>query len=63
MAFGMGINKFNVRFVVYFDISRNIEFYYQEIGRVGRDGLFAEAMLFYDSVDMAWLRRCLEEKS
>ncbi|VTO16523.1 ATP-dependent DNA helicase RecQ [Klebsiella variicola] len=41
---------------------RNIESYYQETGRAGRDGLPAEAMLFYDPADMAWLRRCLEEK-
>ncbi|ENG8657980.1 RecQ family zinc-binding domain-containing protein, partial [Salmonella enterica subsp. enterica serovar Bareilly] len=58
----MGINKPNVRFVVHFDIPRNIESYYQETGRAGRDGLPAEAMLFYDPADMAWLRRCLEEK-
>ena len=60
VAFGMGINKPNVRFVVHFDIPRNIESYYQETGR-GRDGLPAEAILLYDPADMAWLRRCLEE--
>ena len=63
VAFGMGINKPNVRFVVHFDIPRNIESYYQETGRAGRDGLPAEAMMLYDPADMAWLRRCLEEKS
>ena len=62
VAFGMGINKPNVRFVVHFDIPRNIESYYQETGRAGRDSLPAEAMLFYDPADMAWLRKCLEEK-
>jgi len=62
VAFGMGINKPNVRFVAHFDIPRNIESYYQETGRAGRDGLPAEAMLFYDPADMAWLRKCLEEK-
>ncbi len=62
VAFGMGINKPNVRFVVHFDIPRNIESYYQETGRAGRDGLPAEALLLYDPADMTWLRRCLEEK-
>lgn len=62
VAFGMGINKPNVRFVVHFDIPRTIESYYQETGRAGRDGLPAEAMLLYDPADMVWLRRCLEEK-
>lgn len=62
VAFGMGINKSNVRFVAHFDIPRNIEAYYQETGRAGRDGVEAEAILFYDPADMAWLRRCLEEK-
>ena len=62
VAFGMGINKPNVRFVVHFDIPRNIESYYQETGRADRDGLPAEAILLYDPADMAWLRRCLEEK-
>ncbi|MGL4905874.1 MAG: RecQ family ATP-dependent DNA helicase, partial [Plesiomonas sp.] len=62
VAFGMGINKPNVRFVVHFDIPRNIESYYQETGRAGRDGLPAEAVLFFDPADMVWLRRMLEEK-
>ncbi|MEZ8068044.1 ATP-dependent DNA helicase RecQ [Vibrio sp. FF145] len=62
VAFGMGINKPNVRFVVHFDIPRNIESYYQETGRAGRDGLPAEAMMLFDPADMGWLRRMLDEK-
>jgi ATP-dependent DNA helicase RecQ len=62
VAFGMGINKPNVRFVVHFDIPRNIESYYQETGRAGRDGLPAEAMMLFDPADMGWLRKILEEK-
>ena len=61
VAFGMGINKSNVRYVVHHDIPRSIEGYYQETGRAGRDGLPAEALLLFDEKDAARVKQWIEQ--
>jgi ATP-dependent DNA helicase RecQ len=61
VAFGLGINKPNVRYVIHYEPPRTLESYYQEIGRAGRDGLNAEALFLVDDKDVSRIKKRISE--
>ncbi len=63
VAFGMGINKSNVRFILHYDLPKNVESYYQQIGRAGRDGLSANCLLLFSYSDVRTIRYFISQNA
>jgi superfamily II DNA helicase RecQ len=63
VAFGMGINKSNVRFILHYDLPKNLESYYQQIGRAGRDGLRADCLLLFSYGDVQTINYFIQQQA